>query len=38
MTEPPAKPFAHLDAPNAELYRSVMGVFVAAKRRFLVHL
>src|SRR5512132_2674637 len=38
MTEPPAKPFAHLDAPNAELYRGVMGVFVAAKRRFLVHL
>jgi tetratricopeptide (TPR) repeat protein len=33
-----AKPFAHLDAPNAELYRRVMGVFVAAKRRFLVHL
>jgi uncharacterized protein (TIGR02677 family) len=38
MTEPPAKPFAHLDAPNAELYRGVMGVFLAAKRRFLVHL
>src|SRR5919197_581402 len=38
MTEPPAKPFAHLDAPNADLYRAVMGVFVAAKRRFLVHL
>jgi uncharacterized protein (TIGR02677 family) len=36
--EPQAKPFAHLDAPNAELYRCVMGVFVAAKRRFLVHL
>jgi uncharacterized protein (TIGR02677 family) len=36
--QPPAKPFAHLDAPNAELYRRVMGVFVAAKRRFLVHL
>jgi uncharacterized protein (TIGR02677 family) len=35
---PQAKPFAHLDAPNAELYRRVMGVFVAAKRRFLVHL
>jgi Protein of unknown function C-terminus (DUF2399) len=30
MTKPPAKPFAHLDAPNAELYRGVMGVFVAA--------
>lgn len=38
MTEAPAKPFAHLDAPNADLYRAVMGVFVAAKRRFLVHL
>src|SRR5919198_1306591 len=36
--EPQARPFAHLDAPNAELYRRVMGVFVAAKRRFLVHL
>ncbi len=36
--EPPAKPFAHLDAPNADLYRRVMDVFVAAKRRFLVHL
>ena len=36
--EPQAKPFAHLDAPNAELYRRVIGVFVAAKRRFLVHL
>ena len=38
MTEAPARPFAHLDAPNADLYRAVMGVFVAAKRRFLVHL
>jgi uncharacterized protein (TIGR02677 family) len=36
--QPPAKPFTHLDAPNAELYRRVMGVFVMAKRRFLVHL
>jgi uncharacterized protein (TIGR02677 family) len=36
--QPPAKPFAHLDAPNAELYRRVMSVFVMAKRRFLVHL
>jgi hypothetical protein len=36
--QPPAKPLAHLDAPNAGLYRRVMGVFVAAKRRFLVHL
>jgi uncharacterized protein (TIGR02677 family) len=36
--QPPAKPFTHLDAPNAGLYRRVMGDFVAAKRRFLVHL
>lgn len=32
------RPFAHLDAPNADLYRRCMRVFVAAKRRFLVHL
>lgn len=31
-------PFAHLTAPNAALYRRVMGEFVAAKRRFVVHL
>jgi uncharacterized protein (TIGR02677 family) len=30
--------FAHLTVPNALLYRSVMGVFTAAKRRFTVHL
>lgn len=32
------KPFAYLAAPNAGLYRRVMLAFVAAKRRFVVHL
>jgi len=32
------KPFAHLSAPNAGLYRRVMLAFLAAKRRFVVHL
>jgi uncharacterized protein (TIGR02677 family) len=31
-------PFAHLDAQLALLYRRVMGVFTAAKQRFVVHL
>ncbi|MBS2961899.1 TIGR02677 family protein [Actinocrinis puniceicyclus] len=31
-------PFAHLAAPNAALYRQVMAAFLAAKRRFTVHL
>lgn len=31
-------PFAHVNADKAPLYRAVMQVFVAAKRRFLVHL
>lgn len=30
--------FTHLTVPNAALYRGVMGVFVAAKERFTVHL
>ncbi len=30
--------FGHLTAPNAQLYRLVMGAFVLAKRRFTVHL
>jgi uncharacterized protein (TIGR02677 family) len=38
VPEPLGKPFAHVHAPNAMLYRAVMGVFVAARRRFLVHL
>jgi uncharacterized protein (TIGR02677 family) len=32
------KPFSYLTAPNAALYRQVMLAFVAAKRRFVVHL
>jgi hypothetical protein len=32
------RPFAHLATPNAVLYRRVMLAFVAAKRRFVVHL
>lgn len=31
-------PFAHLTTPNVVLYRRVMGEFVSAKRRFVVHL
>lgn len=38
MTPSSARPFAHLDAPLAELYRRVMRAFVENKRRFLVHL
>jgi uncharacterized protein (TIGR02677 family) len=34
----PPRPFAHVDAPLAGLYRRVMGVFVVNKRRFVVHL
>ena len=33
-----ARPFAHVDAPNSDLYRRVMTVFVAEKQRFVVHL
>lgn len=32
------RPFAHLAAPNAQLYRQVMGAFVTAKLQFSVHL
>lgn len=32
------KPFAYLGTQNAELYRRMMLAFVAAKRRFVVHL
>lgn len=32
------KPFSYLTAQNTELYRRVMLAFVAAKRRFVVHL
>lgn len=38
MSEVDFSPFAHVTAPNAELYRQVMGAFVRAKRRFIVHL
>ncbi len=38
MEQPEPRPFAHLDAPNADLYRRCMVVFVASKRRFVVHL
>jgi uncharacterized protein (TIGR02677 family) len=31
-------PFGYLTAPNAPLYRRVMGTFAQAKRRFTVHL
>lgn len=36
MSEP--RPFSHLDTPLAALYRQIMRVFVANKRRFVVHL
>ncbi|MBO0805214.1 MAG: TIGR02677 family protein, partial [Nocardiopsaceae bacterium] len=32
------QPFAHLSAPNASLYRSVLATFATAKERFIVHL
>lgn len=32
------KPFSYLTSQNADLYRKVMLTFVAAKRRFVVHL
>jgi uncharacterized protein (TIGR02677 family) len=38
MAEQQPRPFAHVDAPLAELYRRVMRVFTANKRRFVVHL
>lgn len=34
----PVVVFAHLTAPNAEVYRRIMGAFVAAKESFAVHL
>lgn len=34
----PYSAFSHLNAPNSELYRGVMAVFVEAKERFQVHL
>jgi uncharacterized protein (TIGR02677 family) len=35
---PPPTPFSHVHAPKADLYRLSMGVFLHAKRRFVVHL
>ncbi|MER5424347.1 TIGR02677 family protein [Streptosporangium roseum] len=32
------QPFAHLNAPNAPLYRRVLRAFTQAKERFIVHL
>ncbi|WP_017595709.1 TIGR02677 family protein [Nocardiopsis potens] len=32
------RPFSHITAPNAELYRAVMGVFMREKERYTVHL
>ncbi|WP_248488720.1 TIGR02677 family protein [Tsukamurella sp. PLM1] len=32
------RPFAHVHAANAHLYRRVMGAFATAKRRFTIHL
>src|SRR5579859_561358 len=34
----PATPFAYLNTPRAPQYRRIMRAFMAAKRRFLVHL
>lgn len=36
--QPTVQPFAHLSAPNAELYRDVLVVFVRARDRFIVHM
>lgn len=38
MPEQDYRPFEHLTTPRAEVYRRIMGAFVAAKRRFTVHL
>ncbi len=39
MMDPDAfRPFAHLATPNVVSYRQIMAEFVAAKRRFVVHL
>lgn len=35
---PQPQPFAYLQAPNAVLYGRVLGVFAAARERFIVHL
>jgi hypothetical protein len=38
VESPSFKPFAHLATPNVALDRLIIGEFVAAKRRFVVHL
>lgn len=38
MTDHDFEPFAHLTAPNVGLYRAVMGAFLRAKHRFMVHM
>ncbi|WP_158895332.1 TIGR02677 family protein [Amycolatopsis anabasis] len=38
MTDHDFRPFAHLSAPNAELYRRIMRAILQAKRRFAVHM
>ena len=35
---PQSRPFEHVHAPRAELYRRIMRTFAEAKHRFLVHL
>jgi uncharacterized protein (TIGR02677 family) len=36
--QPSPTPFSHVHAPNAALYREIMGAFRRAKERFTVHL
>ncbi|MFE3453284.1 TIGR02677 family protein [Nonomuraea sp. NPDC059194] len=38
MSHSRTQAFAYLGAPNADLYRRIMGGFMANKRRFVVHL
>ncbi|MET8211373.1 TIGR02677 family protein [Streptomyces sp. NPDC005373] len=38
IDRPDYTPFTHLTVPNSDLYRLVMGTFLAAKERFAVHL
>ncbi|ABD10466.1 conserved hypothetical protein [Frankia casuarinae] len=35
---PPRQPFAHLSAPNADVYREVLTTFARARDRFIVHM
>ncbi|MGX7827253.1 TIGR02677 family protein [Actinokineospora sp. 24-640] len=37
-TPTPATPFAHLDAPNRDLYRAALRTFARARDRFIVHM